>query len=195
VIDLVACGVFSLVLAGMAVLIWRAPAAELAGSVSRVGRLTWPKGPLTVELLVSRIGPVSLLSLTGCGVLVGLLAGMLGIGGAVLLIPLLIRGFLVPLRLAIGTSALVVFFSALVNSAQYAWAGQVDLVIVAALMLGSTLGVQLGAWLSHRLSVERLRRSFAALVTAVAVLVLLRVFIPQLGHAPAKAAAPAAKSG
>ncbi|HOF89023.1 MAG TPA: sulfite exporter TauE/SafE family protein [Armatimonadota bacterium] len=143
-------------------------------TASATGRLCWEGGPLPVALPASGLARVSLVALTACGLLIGVMAGLLGVGGGVVLIPLLVFGFGIPLRLAIGTSCAIVMLSAVVVTAQYAASNAISLSLVIALMVGSALGVQVGAWHSHRLAVGRLHRVFAIVAIVVAGIVLLR---------------------
>lgn len=173
VITLTVSGTFVILLSIIGVYLWRANESPLAEQ--RGGPLCWQNGPLTISLPDSGIPKCSLVSIACCGVLLGFLAGMLGIGGGVLLVPLLILGFGLPLRMAIGTGPLLILFSAFFSTINHAVAGNVDLRIVFALLVGSTFGVQIGAWHSHRLHLVHLRRSFAILVMAVVLIVLFRL--------------------
>lgn len=88
---------------------------------------------------------------------VGFLAGIIGQGGAFLLLPLLIHSFKVPVRKAIGTTAMVAFLSALAGLLGKWGTGQVPLVWGIPVSLGALAGGQVGGLLSHRLPTAALR--------------------------------------
>lgn len=157
--------IFTILLVAVAWRLWRESGQEQNEATAP---LCWVHGPWCVSLPTSRVKNVSLLSLLGAGLLIGVMSGLLGIGGGVVLIPLLVYGFGIDLRMAIGTSALLILVSALAGVLQYAYSGQIDYRLVLALIIGSTPMVQLGVWHSHRLPAAKLQRAFALLVLAVA---------------------------
>lgn len=116
---------------------------------------------------------LSTATLVGGGV--GFLAGIIGQGGAFIILPLLINVFLVPIRTAIGTTAAVAFLSALAGFIGKWGTGQVPLHWGVAVSLGALLGGQIGGMLSHRLSTSTLRRILFLVVAASAVRLLTQV--------------------
>ncbi len=166
--------IFIVLLVSVAIRFFRSSGEENEGPLEHAP-LRWPT-LLPVALPISGVAQISLVSLSLGGLLIGVISGLLGIGGGVVLIPLLVFGYGIPLRTAIGTSGMLVFVSALAGTAQYAADGLVDLGIVLPLMLGATLGVQVGAWHSHRLHTAHLQRAFAWLVLLVAGIVLVRLW-------------------
>lgn len=104
----------------------------------------------------------------GSGLLVGLLAGMVGAGGGFLLIPLMIYVLHVPLRSAIGASLGIVVLSGVAGMLGKAATGQVDWLMALALVTGALPGARLGAWLSRRLRIETLNYILGGLLAIVA---------------------------
>ncbi len=100
---------------------------------------------------------------------VGLASGLVGIGGGVLMIPLLTTFFRLPIRLVIGTSIAVVFVAGLMGTLGKALAHQIPWQESIFLVLGALVGAPQGAKVSHRLPVSVLRKLLAAtiLVTAL----------------------------
>lgn len=107
---------------------------------------------------------------------VGLLSGLVGAGGAFLLMPLLVGMMHVPLRLSIGTSLAIAGAGALLGFMGKLATGQVPLVATAAVVAGSLPGASLGAQLSRRAPVGLLR----VVLGAVIALAALRVWIDVL---------------
>jgi uncharacterized membrane protein YfcA len=96
---------------------------------------------------------------------VGILAGLLGVGGGALLVPMLVFAFGFDQHRAQGTSLVaLVPPTGLLAFLNYAVAKQVDWVIGILIMPGVFLGAMGGARLAQELSPDRLRRAFAALV-------------------------------
>lgn len=105
------------------------------------------------------------------GLAVGFLSGLLGVGGGVALMPVLMYGFGLPIRTAAGTGILVLLATSIVGTLAHARLGHVHLGMATAMLIGSTLGAQIGAGLTARLPAPHLRGLFGGVVglTAVAV--------------------------
>src|SRR2546423_78908 len=78
------------------------------------------------------------------GFVVGTLIGMTGLGGGVLLLPLLIFGLRVPAIIAVGSDALFNFFTKIPSSLVHLSKGTVRRKVVLALAVGSIPGSILG---------------------------------------------------
>ena len=127
--------------------------------------------PPLVNLHVSRRDGVSLPGLLGIGLGVGVLVGLLGVGGGVLFVPILLLVVGLEAHHAVGTSLGVVFLSAIVGTIVKGLNDQISITVVAALLITSAIGVQIGAWLCMKLSANRLKKYFAIIVLVAAVIV------------------------
>lgn len=110
--------------------------------------------------------------LAGFGV--GVLTGFLGVGGGFLIVPALIMFGGLAIKDAIGTSLLVIFLNCVAGLLGHLKYGGFDLsltVLVTILAVGGTI---LGTILSHRLAAQRLQKSFAFFVLAVAVFLFVK---------------------
>ena len=74
------------------------------------------------------------------GFIVGILIGMSGVGGGVLLLPVLIFGLRVPAIIAVGSDALFNFFTKMPASLMHLKKGTVRRKVVLALATGSVPG-------------------------------------------------------
>jgi uncharacterized membrane protein YfcA len=110
--------------------------------------------------------PLYLVSLAGAGI--GALSGLVGIGGGVVLVPLLVLGFGLSTKQAISTSLAVVLFTGVVASIGYIATGFSDLVSLAPLVVGSMVGAWLGVRLRDLLPEKVLRIGFACFMVVVA---------------------------
>ena len=127
-----------------------------------------------IELPEAGLAHVSLPGLCAVGLCVGVLKGLLGIGGGVLLMPLLIVVVGLGPRLAVGTSLGVVMLSSVAGTIKHGLLGHVSLMVAMSLLIGSAFGVLIGAHFCQRLHETRLRRFFAMLVMLVVVGLAIR---------------------
>ena len=88
---------------------------------------------------------------------VGVAAGLVGAGGAFLLVPLLLVVVRIPIRVTIGSSLAITALAATTGVAGKLATGQVLFGPALAVALGAVPGAQLGGTLSRRLSGARLR--------------------------------------
>jgi len=102
---------------------------------------------------------------------VGVVAGLVGAGGAFLLVPLLLVVVGLPIRVTIGSSLAITALAATAGVIGKLVTGQVPVAPTAAVVLGAVPGAQIGALLSRRLSGSGLRRTLflVTLVSAVRV--------------------------
>jgi uncharacterized membrane protein YfcA len=129
-----------------------------------------PLGP-RVDLGGAHLSGLSAPGLAGLGVLGGILAGAMGIGGGVLFVPILILAVGFTAHQAVGTSLGTILVASIVGVAVKGWHGEVDMGIGMALLVGSSIGAQAGAALCEKLHARRLKQYFAVLVLLAAVLV------------------------
>ena len=106
------------------------------------------------------------------GFVVGLLVGLTGMGGGVLMTPLLMLGLGMPATAAVGTDLAYSLVTKLAGSWQHLRQRTVDLALVRALALGSVpasmVAVGILAWLEHR-DVAGLERGLARAIGAALV--------------------------
>ena len=113
------------------------------------------------------------------GVLAGLLAGLLGIGGGLIVVPALMVVMPVPKAVlahsAIGTSLASIALTSISSSYEHHRRGAIRWPLVAALAPGLALGALGGAALAHSLRSDSLRAAFGVFLLAMAVQMVLRV--------------------
>lgn len=167
---LVAEGLFVALLLGVAALFWwqgGAGAGEPEPSPGPLARIRWR--PLVDLPAVGMRVSAPVMAYTG--LLLGLMSGLLGVGGGVLLLPVLVHGFGFSIRHATGTGIVVLLTSSCAGTFLNALRGNVHLGVVLPLLVASSLSAQLGARQSRRLPARTMRRGFAVLsLLTVAVL-------------------------
>lgn len=108
------------------------------------------------------------------GLGVGALSGLVGAGGGFLIVPALTMVAGLGLREAIGTSVFVIVLQSAAGFAGHAAHVDLDWTFVVAMTTASVAGTIAGVLAARRIAVERLRRGFAWLVFAMALLVFAR---------------------
>ena len=103
------------------------------------------------------------------GAAAGLVAGLMGVGGGVILVPVLVLAQRIDQHTAQGISLLVIVPTAAVGAWSHARHGHVATRMLPALMVGGAAGAWLGATLAHRIEAPQLSRLFALLLLPVAV--------------------------
>ncbi|MFD4421450.1 sulfite exporter TauE/SafE family protein [Agromyces sp. NPDC058484] len=103
----------------------------------------------------------------------GLLSGAFGVGGGILMVPLLITFAGMDQRRASATSLAAIVPAAIAGSITYLVNGEVDLLAALFVAIGGIVGSWIGSWLMRRLSLGWLRWLFIALLIAVAVRMVL----------------------
>jgi uncharacterized membrane protein YfcA len=107
------------------------------------------------------------------GVGAGLAGGLFGVGGGIVLIPMLTRRFGATQHQAHGTSLAVIGLSAIAGVIVYAWHGHVVWSTAAVVAIAGALTARFGARWATRTSSAGLARAFALLLVLVAVRLLL----------------------
>jgi uncharacterized membrane protein YfcA len=118
------------------------------------------------------------------GLLTGILAGLVGLGGAEERIPFILYGLKIPVNDMVIANLIISFGTSGLNFALRARAGLLPdsaLLISLGMILGSVLGAFLGASLSHRVSERKLK----SLLAAVLSIVVARISFDILGAGPA----------
>jgi len=144
--------------------------------VERLSKLRlWPM----ISLPRSGIASISLWVILAVGFATGVLAGMLGVGGGFIRMPAMIYIIGCPTAVAVGTDLFEIMFSSAYGAFTHGMKGNINLVVVLGLLVGSTVGSQIGASLTRRLGGPRLRMAFAFIayfaVAMVAAKLILKI--------------------
>ena len=102
------------------------------------------------------------------GLAAGMAGGLLGVGGGIILVPILAGRFKLPQHSAHGTSLAVIGATALASLIIYGSHASVAWRVAAWVALASAVTVHLGVALAARLSSAHLKRAFAVLLVLVA---------------------------
>lgn len=108
------------------------------------------------------------------GALTGLMSGFFGVGGGFILIPILLGYYNRPVKIAFGTSLLLVATISIPGAVSHGFSGHVRYLSVLFMALGAIPGAMLGARLALLLKDNFLRRAFGALMLIIAVMISMR---------------------
>ncbi len=103
------------------------------------------------------------------GLLAGTLAGLLGVGGGIVMVPAFVRFLGMDIRMAIGSSMAIIVLTSIVAGTKHYFLGHVDLKIVAVVAGLSMVGAYLGATLTAVVPVRSLKMIFAVFILIIGV--------------------------
>jgi len=111
----------------------------------------------------------SIPALGGLGALAGFVAGLLGVGGGIVLVPVLTGPLRVPMRRAVASSLVAVAIFQVPALITHVWLGHVNWAFAIPIMIGVIPGAQVGAHLTVGASDRTIRILFGILVMVIAV--------------------------
>lgn len=121
---------------------------------------------------VANAKSIGIASITG--LLIGSLAGMVGVGGGFILVPLYCYAFGLPVKAAFGSSLIVVAMVALPGTVMHFVEGHVDTTLVFSLIAGSLPGAWLGSKLALKSNDEILKHAFGLVLIVMSALFAYR---------------------
>lgn len=110
--------------------------------------------------------------------LIGGMAGLVGAGGAFLLLPVLTGVLRIPVRMAIGTSLAITTVSAFAGFVGKLVTAQIPLWPALTVLAGALAGAQVGARVSHRAGIQSLRWLLLGIIGLTAVRVWIDLLAP-----------------
>ena len=157
----------SLMLAESLRAIWRlrngtAPPSRRPGSHNWVHKMPLKMRFRASHLYISAIPPIII------GMLVGVLASIMGVGGGFIMVPAMIYILKMPTNVVVGTSLFqIMFVTALVTILHSGQNQTVDVVLATISLVGGVIGAQFGVRFSQKLKPELLRALLAGMVMLV----------------------------
>ncbi len=110
------------------------------------------------------------------GGLVGVLAAIMGVGGGFLMVPVMVYILRMPMHVVVGTSLFQILFTCIEVTFLQAYTNHtVDFMLAVLLLLGSTVGAQIGTKLGRKLQGDQLKVLLALIVMAVTVKIIFEL--------------------
>lgn len=108
------------------------------------------------------------------GLCVGTITGFVGVGGGFLIIPALVLLSRIPMKMAVGTSLLIIALNSAVGFIGYLGQVSIDWNLTISFTLAAAVGTVSGSSLSQLVEANRLQKGFGYFVLVVAVFVLVQ---------------------
>lgn len=106
------------------------------------------------------------------GALVGILTGFVGAGGGFLIIPTLVLLARLDMKMAVGTSLLIIAVKSLIGFAGDVANVTIDWIFLLEFTLLSVIGIFVGSYLSRFIEGEKLKKTFGWLVLGVSICII-----------------------
>jgi len=129
---------------------------------------------MKTEIAERTKNPNEVLKFLAFGTATGIIAGLLGVGGGVVLLPLLTLGTDMPQQLIFGTVLAAFVPVTVIGTISHARSGNVVWRLMPGLFLGSALGAYVGSRISIYLSEPQQRGVVIAVMTSVGIKALLK---------------------
>jgi hypothetical protein len=110
----------------------------------------------------------------GLGFFGGVTSGLLGIGGGVVLVPVMTLVLSMSIHNAVATSMLTMIVTSLAGVAQHFTLGNINWEFALLLAVGSVIGAQAGTCASKRMSGKNLRRVFSLILIVVSIQMIIK---------------------
>lgn len=107
------------------------------------------------------------------GLVAGLFSSLFGVGGGIVIVPLLVLAVAFDGKVAAGTSLAAIGITALAGTTFYAFEGHVDVGHAALVGVPAAAGAIAGTFVQQRVSARALTLAFAALLAGIAVWMLI----------------------
>jgi len=116
-------------------------------------------------------------SIAAAGAFVGAVMGATGIGGGVLVVPILMMIVRLSPARTVGTSVFIALFLSLLTALFYGKSGETDIVTSIVMTIGGWIGVFFGSHLTTRLPDRPLKLTIASIVMFAAIIMLAKVLL------------------
>ncbi len=108
------------------------------------------------------------------GGFVGILAAVMGVGGGFLMVPVMVYILRMPMHVVVGTSLFQILFNCIEVTFLQAYTNHtVDFILAVLLLLGSTVGAQIGTVFGKKLKGDQLKIILATIVLLVTVKIVI----------------------
>ncbi len=110
------------------------------------------------------------------GVMIGLLAGLVGVGGGFLIVPILILVANIPMKKAVGTTLLIIALNSTLGFIGHLFNKTIDWAFLLPFSAVSIIGIIIGMYLSKFVSGAKLKKAFAYFLMVMVIYVMYAEF-------------------
>jgi len=146
----------------------------LVGVGARMIYSYWEKGKVEDNKpLQLSTGKIVLIAVFGAAV--GFLAGLLGVGGGIFIVPFMVYVLKSPTKIAAGSSHLIISFSALAGIIGHATSHHFDLPLILVTGIAVLIGGNLGARISMKINTKMIKAGLGLIMWAFAIQILVKL--------------------
>lgn len=116
------------------------------------------------------------------GLAAGCFGGLVGVGGGVVMIPLMVAVLKISQHKAHGTSLFAIVFTGITGAITYGMKGSVDFIASLILAVTAIFTARIGARFAHRLPEWKLKRAFGAFLIFAALILIAKPYVSELYH-------------
>ncbi len=145
-------------------------------SVDLAQRLQHIKLPPMIKCPLLRVERISAWVIFSAAIITGILAGLLGVGGGFLRMPMLVYLIGCPTHVAVGTDLFEIIISGAFGSFTHALKGNVDLAMAVLMLLGALVGAQIGTFATRYVRGTQLRTLFGAGLVAATISLIVKSY-------------------
>lgn len=110
----------------------------------------------------------------------GLISALVGLGGGIVIVPLLSIGFALPLDIAIGSSIVMVLITSAISFIAHLSIGSWDPDLLVCLAIVALVGGTIGAKTSIKTNQSKLKHGFGVVMIIIAAIVITQVYSGQI---------------
>jgi uncharacterized membrane protein YfcA len=140
---------------------------------ARMAYSYWEKGKSEEKMPV--LSPAMYVFIAFFGLVVGFLAGLLGIGGGVFVVPFMVYVLKSPTKIAAGSSHLIISFSALAGIIGHATSHHFDIPLIIVTGIVVLIGGNLGARVSVKIKIKMIKAGLGLIMWALAAQLLVKL--------------------
>jgi hypothetical protein len=146
----------------------------LVGVGARMIYSYWEKGKVEDNKpLQLSTGKIVLIAVFGAAV--GFLAGLLGVGGGIFIVPFMVYVLKSPTKIAAGSSHLIISFSALAGIIGHATSHHFDLPLILVTGIAVLIGGNLGARISMKINTKMIKAGLGLIMWVFAIQILIKL--------------------
>jgi hypothetical protein len=109
------------------------------------------------------------------GSVVGVLTGLVGAGGGFLIIPALVLLARIPMKMAVGTSLVIICLKSLIGFIGDIQAGQsIEWIFLGTFSIIAIFGILLGSWFSNYIDGKKIKKGFGWFVLVMSIVILIK---------------------